>query len=324
MLGEMFSIQLAVVPDHGEDSFAMSSMPGNALLCVADGCGGLGSKRYDKLEHHTGAYLASRLVARAVMGWWQEHPQVPLKLEEGRYLLDDLQQEVQAVFSNFASVHCQDETSRIVGSMQRTLPTTLCSLFANERSKAGCFIWAGDSRGYTLDGKGLHQFTEDDVRGNPDAFEGVLLDRPLSNLICADRQPQLHMRRFSMPEKGLLLCMTDGAYNVSSSPMELEMLLLDTMMHSASQSRWQRKLEKTLAASMQDDMTVLCCVRGFVDYDAMKQYFQPRYEQLKREFITPARRKRKNREVARAYWQHYRLEYDRTEGTANGQQDWRI
>ena len=324
MLGEMFSIQLAVVPDYGEDSFAMSSMPGNVILCIADGCGGLGSKRYDKLEHQTGAYLASRLATRAVMGWWQEHPQVPSLPAEGKYLLEDLQLEIRAVFDSFAIAHCFDESSRIVGSMQRTLPTTLCAMFANDRSKAGCFIWAGDSRGYTLDSKGLHQYTEDDVRSNSDAFEGVLLDRPLSNLICADRPPKLQMRRFSMPEKGLLLCMTDGAYNVSTSPMELEMLLLDTMMHSASRTRWQRKLEKTLTASMQDDTTFLCCVRGFADYDAMKQHFQPRYEQLKREFITPARRKRKNREVARAYWQHYRLEYDRTEGTANGQQDWRI
>lgn len=324
MLGEILSVQLAVVPDHGEDSFAVSSLPGNAILCVADGCGGLGSKRYDKLDHHTGAYLASRLATRAVQGWWQEQQQIPATPAEGRYQLEDLEQEISAVFASFASAHCQEETSRIVGSMQRTLPTTLCALFASDRCRAGCFLWAGDSRGYTLDADGLHQYTADDVRGNPDAFDSILLDRPLSNLICADQPPKLHMRRFPLPEKGLLLCMTDGTYNAFSSPMELEMMLLDTMMHSANFVRWQRKLEKTLTASMQDDMTLLCCPRGFVDYDAMKEYFLPRFEQLKREYITPARRKRKDREVARGCWQRYRTEYDRTEGAADDQQDWRI
>jgi len=324
LLGEIVSVQLAVVPEHGEDSFAVSSLPGSVILCVADGCGGLGSKRYDKLEHHTGAYLASRLATRAVQGWWQEQPQVPITPEEGRFQLDDLQQEVGAVFASFANVYCQEETSRIVGSMQRTLPTTLCALFANDRSKSGCFLWAGDSRGYTLDAGGLHQYTADDVRGNPDPFDSLLLDRPLSNLVCADQTPKLHMRRFSMPEKGMLLCMTDGTYNAFSSPMELEMMLLDTMLHSANPVRWQRKLEKTLAASMQDDMTLLCCLRGFVDYDAMKEYFLPRFEQLKHQFITPARRKRKDREVARGCWQRYRVDYDRTEGTPDDGQDWRI
>ena len=324
MLGEVLAVQLAVIPECGEDSFAVSTLPGNACLCVADGCGGLGSKRYDKLDHHTGAYLASRLATRAVLGWWQEQQQVPFLPTEGHLLLEDLQQEVNAVFSNFASTHCHDESSRIVGSMQRTLPTTLCALFASDRSRAGCFLWAGDSRGYTLDAAGLHQYTADDIRGNPDAFDSILLDRPLSNLICAECIPQLHMRRFCLPEKGLLLCLSDGAFNAFSSPMELEMMLLDTMIHSANLERWQRKLEKTLSAMIQDDMTLLCCPRGFVDHDAMKQHFLPRYEQLKKEYITPVRRKRKDREVARAYWQRYRLEYDRTEGTPDGWQDWRI
>lgn len=325
MLGEIMVIQLAVVPDQGEDSFAVSSLPGNAMFCVADGCGGLGSKRYDRLDHRTGAYLASRLAARAMLGWTQEQTIVPLYPQDGFYQLLDLQLDVEATFSSFARMHCNGEPAgRIVGSMQRTLPTTLCTLIADERNSACSFIWAGDSRGYTLDSSGLHQYTADDVRGNADALESLLLDRPLSNLICADQPPKLHMRRFPMPEKGLLICMTDGVYSAISSPMELEMLLLDTMQHAANQERWWRKLEKSLAAVMQDDMTMICSSCGFSNYDEMKTYFQPRYEQLKAEYITPVRRKRSTREVVRAYWQRYRTEYDRTEGAADDQQDWRI
>ncbi|MBR2924777.1 MAG: protein phosphatase 2C domain-containing protein [Clostridia bacterium] len=325
MLGEIMVIHMAVVPDNGEDSFAVSSLPGNVMLCVADGCGGLGSKRYDKLDHRTGAYLASRLAARTMLNWTTDRTSVPWLPQDGFYQLLDLQLEVEATFDGFAKTHCQEESScRIVGSMQRTLPTTLCALLADEKNAACSFVWAGDSRGYTLDADGLHQYTKDDVRGHADAMDSLLLDRPLSNLICAGQPVKLHMRRFAMPQKGLLFCMTDGVYHGASSPMELEMLLLDTMQHSANQDRWQRKLEKMLAAVMQDDMTLLCCSCGFADYDEMKLYYQPRFEQLKQEYITPVRRKRGNREVARILWERYKEHYDRTEGMADDQQDWRI
>ena len=77
-------------------------------------------------------------------------------------------------------------------------------LSADERSRACSFIWAGDSRGYTLDAEGLHQYTRDDARGNPDAYEGLLLDRPLTNFVSADRGSHLSGCGLSLPEKGLL------------------------------------------------------------------------------------------------------------------------
>ncbi len=324
MLGEILIVEQAVSPENGEDSFAVSGCSQWALLGVTDGCGGLGSKRYEGLQNHTGAYLASRLAAEALLGWVGECPTVPERPEAGKEQLEDLQSEIRQVFDSFARQHCQEETSRIVGSMQRTLPTTLCAAIADGHAGACSFIWAGDSRGYILDDTGLHQYTRDDVRGTPDAFDDLYQDRPLSNLICAGRRPQLHMRRTPLPEKGFLLCMTDGAYKTISSPMELEMLLLDTLMHTSTQKRWQQKLLKTLTGVMQDDVTLLCCPFGFIDHAEAKAYYLPRYEQLKREFITPTRRKRKNRAFVHGCWQSYRTEYDRTEGSGDGEQDWRI
>lgn len=325
LLGEIMVVQLAVVPGAGEDSLAVSSLPENVMVCVTDGCGGLGSRRYHLLDHCTGAYLAARLAARTLLGWTDDQPRVPSAPQDGFYQLLDLQLELENVFGSFARDFCLAESSsRIVGSMQRTLPTTLCALLADERSRACSFIWAGDSRGYTLDDRGLHQYTKDDVRGTQDAFDGLFLDRPLSNFICADKPPRLSMRRFPMPERGLMLCMTDGVYSAVSSPMEMEMLLLDTMMHAADQERWQRKLEKALQAAQQDDMTLICASRGFASYEEMKAFYRPRYELLKKEYITPARRKRADREAVRASWERYRGEYDRTEGAAYDQQDWRI
>lgn len=323
MLGEIVVVSQAVSPGNGEDSFAVSSYPGGNMLCVADGCGGLGSRRYE--ENHTGAYLASRLAVSAMEQWVAARPQVPADALEARFLLAELQQVMGLAFEERARRLCSDDTpSRIVGSMQRVLPTTLCALLADGEKGNGLFIWAGDSRGYTLDAGGLHQYTRDDVRGSQDALEGLLQDRPLSNLISADREVLLRGRGFVLPEKGLLICASDGVYGALASPMELEMLLLDTLVHSLDAAGWQRKLERQLCARMQDDMTLLCCPCGFESFWEMQRYFRQRYDALKGEYIKPIRAQQHEREAVRALWQRYRIGYDRTEGTEDERQDWRV
>lgn len=323
MLGEVLVIHQAVVSDEGEDSFAVSNSPDRLMLCVADGCGGLGSRRYN--GGRTGAYLASRLATGALTEWERPKPRIPVDAEHARFCLHGLQVAIDTTFRCYAQSMCQDETpSRIVGSMQRMLPTTLCMVQADIRTGQGVFIWAGDSRGYTLDGSGLHQYTQDDVRGDPDAFESLLKDRPLSNYICADKETALHARGFALPEKGLLLCATDGVYGIVSSPMELEMLLLDTLQRAWDQGSWQRALEKQLAPLLQDDTTLLCCPRGFGSFRELQRYFRPRWEELKREYIKPITARQHDRETVRALWQRYRIGYDRTEGMAHEQPDWRV
>ena len=91
MLGEIMVVQLAVVPGAGEDSLAVSSLPENVMVCVTDGCGGLGSRRYHRLDHCTGAYLAARLAARTLLGWTDDQPRVPSAPQDGFYQLLDLQ-----------------------------------------------------------------------------------------------------------------------------------------------------------------------------------------------------------------------------------------
>ena len=69
MLGDVVVIQQAVIPGQGEDSYAVVSNPEQVMLCVADGCGGLGSRRYEQRHNRTGAYIASRLAAKTVEDW---------------------------------------------------------------------------------------------------------------------------------------------------------------------------------------------------------------------------------------------------------------
>lgn len=323
MLSEVLVLHLAVVSDEGEDSFAVSATPERLMLCVADGCGGLGSRRYT--GGRTGAYLASRLAAGALTEWERPAPGIPADAGHAGIILHGLQLALDTAFRCYAQSMFQEEApSRIVGSMQRMLPTTLCAMQADLNSGLGMFVWAGDSRGYTLDAAGLHQYTRDDVRGNPDAFEGLLNDRPLSNFISADRETHLHACGFSLPEKGLLLCATDGLYSIVSSPMELEMLLLDTLMRARDNDGWQRALEKRLAPRLQDDTTLLCRPIGFSSFKELQKYLKPRYEALKNEYIKPILSRQHDRAAARALWQRYRIGYDRTEGSEHGQQDWRV
>ena len=76
MSQRLLRAQYAVLPGSGEDSFCMRGVGRGALLCVADGCGGLGSRRYDTLGDHTGAFAGARLLTV-----------VPVKLLRGIFLV---------------------------------------------------------------------------------------------------------------------------------------------------------------------------------------------------------------------------------------------
>ena len=72
------------------------------------------------------------------------------------------------------------------------------------------------------------QCTRDHLRGDPDPFESLYRDRPLSALISADAPVALSLRRLRVPKPCVLLVATDGAFGCLPTPMEFEMLLLNT------------------------------------------------------------------------------------------------
>ena len=57
-----FSISGEMIPQNGEDSYLYSFNENKGLVGVFDGCGGIGSRRYEILNGKTGAYIASRIV----------------------------------------------------------------------------------------------------------------------------------------------------------------------------------------------------------------------------------------------------------------------
>jgi len=323
----LLSVSCAVLPENGEDSFALGQDEHSAYLCAADGCGGLGSRRYASLEGKTGAYIASRLVTGAFEKWVQEKSPMPSEPDEGRRLCQELAEDLHGVLESFAAKHCCEEKSRIVGSMQRTLPTTLCAA-VTRLGAAGwrevSFLWSGDSRGYVLDENGLHQCTQDHLRGECDAFENLYRDQPLASLLSAERPAQISLRRMRAPLPGVVLVATDGAYASLPTPMEFEMLLLNTLISARSWESWRKKLCNQLKKLAQDDATILLQPCGMADLESLQKMLAPRRAFLQKQFITPVRRHRRDVGYAREKWRLYRETYDWTEGGRHERMDWRV
>ena len=316
----------AILSRAGEDSFAvLTREDGSGMVCVADGCGGLGSRRYPLLKGHTGAYAASRLAARTMKQWATKGLSCPVSAMEGVRLQLDLQLGFEKQFQRFAQKN-QMEAGRIVGSMQRILPTTLCGLLhgLNGTQADGCFLWAGDSRGCVLDAQGLHQYTQDDVKSPLDVLDRLYGDSALSLCLSADHPIRLHLRRFSVETPCLLITLTDGGYSCLPTPMELEMMLLSTMDAASDMASWQRKLGSALRKLSHDDATVVIAPIGFDSFDRMKAFYSQRKQHLEEHFIRPVRLSGCDRETARRCWQEYRPQYERWEVTGNGTDDWRL
>lgn len=250
---------------------------------------------------------------------------MPGSKAEGEQLCRELGGELESLFRSFAQKHCP-AASRIVGSMQRSLPTTLCAAIASGPSFASdlCFLWAGDSRGFVLDASGLHQCTRDHLRGDPDPFESLYRDRPLSALICADAPVRLSLRRLRVSKPCVLVVATDGAFGCLPTPMEFEMLLLNTLRASTDWDGWERRLLNQLKKAAHDDATLLLAPLGFESIEAAREALAPRRALLQKRFITPVRRKRRDVSFARSRWQEYRMAYDWTEGGTHERFDWRV
>ena len=312
-----------VLPRQGEDSYSILSKSPVSLLCVADGCGGLGSRRYAELDGQTGAHAASRVATQSVKRWAAACRSLPKDPSEGRELQHALQGTLEADLSAFVAEHRLTEGgSRIVGSMQRLLPTTLCIALADGGERA-CFLWAGDSRGYVLDEDGLHLYTRDDVKFRMDELERLRCDAPLSLCVSADRPVRLHLRSITLPPKGLLICATDGVYGCVFSPMELEEIFLASLTGAQDAATWQRRLAAAIRRLAGDDTTLCCLPFGFEHFDEMKRYFEPRLTALRQEHLNSLRQHPGDADALRESWKRYQRGYDRTEEVQH-EKDWSL
>ena len=235
-LNSVFRLNGEMIKGNGEDSFVCSLGDAMGLIGVFDGCGGIGSRKYDIYKNKTGAFVASRVAANVAASWFKEFS------EKERILS-----------SNTASVFCNELKNRITyrlkeldgavgsgiikGSLVKSFPTTAAmTLFARGQNALDCaFMWAGDSRGYVLNGNGLCQITRDDIDGGEDALDNLSSDGRLSNVISAKGDFCINCRMLSVAEPAVLITATDGCFGYFSTPMEFEYMLVSTLENSKAE-----------------------------------------------------------------------------------------
>ncbi len=297
------------IPHAGEDAFSQSfTREGPGYIAAYDGCGGMGAKTYEKAGEKTGARIAARLAAFLTDQFYHE---------EG-FLLDgsDAQRLCEKLSAGFSRIRKGIDVPggfRIGGNMFRELPTTMSLIAAGgvpEKQSVLCeYIWAGDSRGFFLDGKGICQITEDDLDTKEDAFSNLRNDAKISNIINAETPFELHEKRVQLFDPVMLITATDGAFGYFNTPMEFEYVILDTMMRAKTVTEWQTSLRETLDGYTGDDMTILIAVYGAETLARCKEIYAERFRSLYRIYIAPL--EQADEEQMRQLWEQYKADYYR-------------
>ena len=305
-----FLISGEMISGRGEDSFYMAQKDHSALAAVFDGCGGLGCRRYRNYRGHTGAYMASRAASGALHDWY--HVFTGGSKAGGDETADGICEylnEALEVVSGHAG-----QTPRIFGTMVRDFPTTAAIALVQdtkEGTQLRCF-WAGDSRVYLLDRRGLAQLTVDDVEGE-DALSNLRADGALSNVIASDGRYVLHTgpaMRFPEDEPYAVFAATDGCFGYLQTPMDFEDLLLSCLLESPSPAQFKHKLEEDIRAAAGDDYTFAFISVGYGSYSSLQEALTERREVLRREYMEPLDRDSSSRTLARL-WEKYRVGYER-------------
>lgn len=312
ILDNFFVIGKEMKPKNGEDSYAFSINENCGLMCVFDGCGGIGSRKYAAYGNKTGAYIASHTVAKTVVSWFNEFN------DEGGEISGNSIQNICADLQNRITHELKTlengvESSTIKGSLAtRSFPTTASMiLFKSEKERLySAFVWAGDSRGYILTPKGLTQITKDDIDESEDAFSNLYSDGRLTNLISTDGNFQLNSRIMSCPQETILITATDGCFGYIPTPMEFEYMLIDTLLNSNSLFEWKQNLHAEYVKVAGDDFTMGAVVCGFSTFRNLRRAFVERKEYLYKTFI--ARMEDATEEEKLQMWEKYKTTYYRS------------
>ncbi len=305
-----FGFSAEKIPGKGEDSWCHSFHENAGIMGVFDGCGGLGAASYSRISGKTGAYLASRAAAKAVMDWFSRSS------ETGNFdpeaLHGNLMESLEVCVRAAGTVQ-----SKFRGSMVRLMPST-CSVWLmepeGEKLKVTS-INAGDSRNYILCDRGLYQISVDDLHGE-DAMSNLYNDGAMTNVISADGNFTLGVECLSLDAAGspcILLSATDGCFGYLRSPMEFEFLLLDTLMHASSVDMWQASLMEVIGTIAGDDQSLAAAAFGFGTFENMQRILAPRHRALQ-EMLSPLG---DSTEKRWELWEIYKHNYYRlTEGGA--------
>lgn len=313
-LDMVFIVSSEAYQGEGEDSFCCSCSNDSAVIAVFDGCGGLGSRKYDNYDGHTGAFIASRLVSGAVYDWFQcrDTDVVSLNSQDvADKVADDSVLRARVANALSMGESLAGSALKLRGSMVRDFPTTAAIALADNHRDAVRLqiMWAGDSRVYILGCDGLMPLSRDDT-DSQDAFEDLRKDPVQTNVLSSDGRFTLHSRSFFLTEPAMILAATDGYFGYWNTPMEFEYFLLNTLEKSVSLEEWKKRLREDIKDVTGDDATLAAMAFYFGTFDRMKSYYTDRCRTLVKKYIRPLTDTDSDAEdKARALWREYSTDY---------------
>ncbi len=291
-------------------AYRVDEAEAKAVTAVFEGSGALSDVTYIEHDGASGAHIGTRLSAAATMNWFSS----------GRCRLDDsdadrLRSSIDLLMRR-AKRGLDYEGQPLFKKKTRTFPTSaaVCAVDYYADDGVDCeFLWAGNCRGYVLDGYGLCQITSDDIDGDEDAYLRRAVGAKLNNVINADTEYTVNFRRIRITDPMLLITATTAAFDDFGSPMELEYAILYALVKSNSVAEWEKKLKNIIKEYAEDDFAVTVMSVGFEDFDHMKSYYEGRIRELVEDYIRPlnASRKGQSRISIDALWNRYKNGYYR-------------
>lgn len=308
-----FFIQAEAVPDCGEDSgFVECYENGLVVTGVFDGCGDIGGRRYPEVNGRTGAYIGSQTAAFAADAFFKKYGN-SFKVKNQKELIEPfrhLQEYISGKLANVKKKLTQTGGVQVGGGLSKSFPTTVSVITAMEAGNYTlcCYLWAGDSRGYILDDKGLYQVTADDIDMNADdAFLNLREDGILTNVANGDGKFKLHNNITAISRPSMLINATDGCFAYFRTPMDFENVILQTLEESSNPAKWQSLLRDRIKAVTRDDFTLAISCFGFDDFDDMKKYYSLRQIHVQKNYIE--RQNGAGEEQLKQLWESYKPAY---------------
>lgn len=310
LLDTIFVVNGEMIAEKGEDSYAFAVNGRMGMLGAFDGCGGIGSRKYTEFGGNSGAYLAARAVSCVAMDWFSSIGEANESLTYAN--VDGLCADLKMQFDKkLRQLENESNTGAFMGTLAKSFPTTASViLFSNIRKSIfASFVWAGDSRGYILDEKGLCQITTDDIEGETDALLNISNDGKLTNMVSASRDYELHHKEVLCEKPMVLITASDGCFGYFSTPMEFEYMLMETLMCSESVEEWKEYLEAYIRKYTADDYTLGIAAFGYKDFVKFRKSFELRKEFLKQKYILPL--EQSGTDIISSLWDEYKKTYYR-------------